>query len=73
MTSLVHMLCSSHKAAARPQYIRLLEKAITFFKRGIYNCSLFNDGVTDVFYIASNDWMIVDNDLQGMWKENVVT
>jgi hypothetical protein len=34
--------------------------------------SLFNDAVSSLNYITSNDWMIVNNELEMMWKEAVV-
>jgi hypothetical protein len=33
---------------------------------------LFNDAVSNSGYIASNDWMVVNNELKSVWKEMVV-
>jgi hypothetical protein len=38
----------------------------------IFICSLFNKSVSNSYYIASNDWMIVNNKLEGTWKEAIV-
>jgi hypothetical protein len=34
--------------------------------------SLFNDSFSISYYIASNEMMIVNNELERMWKEAVV-
>jgi hypothetical protein len=34
-------------------------------------CSVFNGDVTISVYIASNDCMIVNNELETMWKETL--
>jgi hypothetical protein len=34
-------------------------------------CSLFNGTVTNSHFIALNGWMIVNNELESMWKKVV--
>jgi hypothetical protein len=35
-------------------------------------CALFNHTITNPDYIASSDWVAVNNELEGTWKEAVV-
>jgi hypothetical protein len=32
-------------------------------------CSLFNDAVNKSEYTISNDWIAVNDELKGMWKD----
>jgi hypothetical protein len=36
-------------------------------------CSLFNSAASNLDHIVSNGWMIVNNELEGMWGEAVMT
>jgi hypothetical protein len=38
----------------------------------IYFCSLFNDAVSNLDYVASNYLKVLDNKFEGMWKEAAV-
>jgi hypothetical protein len=34
--------------------------------------SLFNDAFGDLGYTESDDWIIMNNELESMWKEEVI-
>jgi hypothetical protein len=34
--------------------------------------SLLNDAVSDLGYRASDDWMLINNELEMMWKKEVI-
>jgi hypothetical protein len=38
----------------------------------LFICSLFYNTVSNSGYTALNDWMVVNNELDGIWKEAVV-
>lgn len=40
-------------------------------KSSVIVCSLFNDALNSDC-ISSNEWMIISNKLEGMWKEAVM-
>jgi hypothetical protein len=35
-------------------------------------CSLFKDSVGDLGYTASDDWIIMNNELEGMYNEEFI-
>jgi hypothetical protein len=36
-------------------------------------CNILNVAVRNLSYVASNDWKRVNTEMDGMWKEAVVT
>jgi hypothetical protein len=40
----------------------------------ICSCSrgLFNDAVSNSAFVGSNEWLIINNELDRMWKETIV-
>jgi hypothetical protein len=38
----------------------------------LFICSLFNDAANNSYYVALNDRIVVNNELERIWKEAVV-
>jgi hypothetical protein len=42
------------------------------FDTFVFSCSFSNDSVSISDYVGSDDWIIVKNELERIWKEEVV-
>jgi hypothetical protein len=38
----------------------------------LFMCSIFNDAVSNSGYIAFNEWLLVNDEMEWMWKEAIV-
>jgi hypothetical protein len=61
--------CRYHRVQNLSSFRRLLFQNVFIY---LFTYSLFNDAVSISDYIASNERMIVNNELERMWKETVV-
>jgi hypothetical protein len=53
--------------------LHVVEPVFTLAGFFLFVCALFYDAISNSDNTASNDWMVVNNELEGMWKEAVVT
>jgi hypothetical protein len=69
--TLLVVRCSQETPAAETYVCHTIANSVHSFMH-LFNCELFNDAINNSYSIASNDWMILNDEWQRTWMEQVV-